>query len=165
MKVALGLGANVGDGPGTLRAAVADLSRVDGLRLTAISSVYRTAPVGGVDQDDFWNMVVVADCALPADALGEAVHRIEDGHGRTRTVRWGPRTLDIDVLAYGDTTSAEESLTLPHPRAHERAFVLVPWAEADPDAVLPGHGRVADLACRMDAAGVRRLGLPRIELP
>lgn len=165
MRVALSLGGNLGDSLATLRAAVAELGAIPGLSVTAVSSVYRTAPVGGVEQDDFWNLVVVGEAWLPPGALGAAVHAIEDAHGRTRTVRWGPRTLDVDVLAYGDTVSDDPALTLPHPRAHERAFVLVPWAEVDPDAELPGYGCVAELARRVDVAGLRRLRDTVIEVP
>ncbi|WP_052462231.1 2-amino-4-hydroxy-6-hydroxymethyldihydropteridine diphosphokinase [Nigerium massiliense] len=157
MRFALSLGANVGDALGTLREAVAEIAALPGVVVTGVSSVYRTAPVGGVEQDDFCNLVVVGDTALPPRDLSAAVHRIEDAHGRTREVRWGPRTLDIDVLAVGDLRSDDPELILPHPRAHERAFVLVPWAEVDPAAELPGRGRVADLAGAIDAAGVRRL--------
>ena len=158
MRFALSLGSNVGDSLATLRAAVAELAAVPGLTLDAVSGVYRTAPVGGAEQADFFNIVVTGTTDLPPRAVSDAAHAVEDAHGRTREVRWGPRTLDVDVLVCGDVVSDDPELTLPHPRAHERAFVLVPWEDADPDAVLPGHGRVADLAARTGAEGVRLTG-------
>ena len=108
-------------------------------------SLYRTAPVGGVEQPDYLNAVVAGRTELSASDLLALCQRIEQAHGRTRDVRWGPRTLDVDVLRFGDVVSDDPRLTLPHPRAHERAFVLVPWFEVDADASVPGRGRVADL--------------------
>lgn len=168
-RVVLSLGSNVGDSLATLRDAVERLcGAVDALAVTGVSPVYRTAPVGGVDQDDYLNIVVTAEVTsagtTPAQLL-ELLHDVERRHGRTREVRWGPRTLDIDIIRFGDVISDDPDLTLPHPRAHERAFVLVPWLDVDPDATLPGHGRVADLVAAMDASGVRRLDDVRIEAP
>lgn len=157
--VAFSLGSNVGDSLATLSHAVRMLRATPNVELRAVSSVYRTAPVGGVDQPDFLNVVVVGVSELPPVALLGRCHVIEAYHGRTRELRWGPRTLDVDLLAVGDERATDDDLTLPHPRAHERAFVLVPWAEADPDAVLPGHGRVADLAAAVGDAGVERTDL------
>ncbi len=151
---AVGLGSNVGDSAAILADAVARLAATDGVRLTAVSSLYRTDPVGGVAQDDFLNAVAVGTTTLGARGLLGRCQAIEAAHGRTRDVRWGPRTLDLDVLAFGDTVSDDPTLTLPHPRAHERAFVLVPWLEADADAVIPGHGTVADLVRGVGTDGV-----------
>nr|NLI50313.1 2-amino-4-hydroxy-6-hydroxymethyldihydropteridine diphosphokinase [Propionibacterium sp.] len=156
-RFAVGLGANLGDAAATLIDAVARLAAADGVRLTAVSSPYRTAPVGGVPQDDFLNAVVVGETTLPPLELLRLCRAIEDAHHRTRDVRWGPRTLDLDVLVHGDVVSTDPGLTLPHPRAHERAFVLVPWLEADAEARLPGRGRVADLLATVGTGGVRRV--------
>jgi dihydroneopterin aldolase / 2-amino-4-hydroxy-6-hydroxymethyldihydropteridine diphosphokinase len=138
--VVLALGGNVGDPLSTLAAAVDQLSEAPGLRVVAVSPVASTQPVGGPDQPPYLNAVVVARTTrTPYDILALA-HKVEQAAGRERTVRWGPRTLDVDLIQYGDPPrtrrSDDRDLTLPHPRAHERAFVLWPWAQADPDAVL-----------------------------
>jgi 2-amino-4-hydroxy-6-hydroxymethyldihydropteridine diphosphokinase len=129
-------------------------------RLLARSSLYRTAPVGFLEQPDFINAVVMMETALAPHALLDGLLAIERRHGRVREFQNAPRTLDLDVLLYGDLVLHERGLTLPHPRMHERAFVLLPLAEIAPDTVIPGQGRVADLlpACptqrleRLDAA-------------
>lgn len=166
-RVVLSLGSNVGDSLATLRAAVARLAVLPDVAVTAVSPVYRTAPVGGVAQDDFLNLVVLAAVAegVTPEALLAATQDIEADLGRVRDVRWGPRTLDIDLVAFGSLRREGDVLTLPHPRAHERAFVLVPWLAVDPDAALPGRGRVADVVAGVDASGVRRLDDVRIGLP
>jgi 2-amino-4-hydroxy-6-hydroxymethyldihydropteridine diphosphokinase len=152
-RAVLSVGSNLGDRLGHLRTAVAAL----GPALLAASPVYETAPWGGVEQDDYLNAVLVVDDA-DTDARGwlDRARALEAAAGRAREVRWGPRTLDVDVVLVDGVRSDDAELTLPHPRAHERAFVLVPWADVDPDAVLPGYGRVADLAARLDRSGVRR---------
>lgn len=165
VDVVLALGANLGDREATLRSAVAALRDAGGLDVASVSPVYETEPVGGPDQPTYLNAVVsVLTTLSPRDVLALA-QRIEADHGRERSVRWSARTLDVDVLAYGRLVSADARLTLPHPRAHERAFVLVPWAAVDPDAVLPGPrgGRVADLASRATDVGGLRL-LPDVDL-
>jgi 2-amino-4-hydroxy-6-hydroxymethyldihydropteridine diphosphokinase len=145
-RVAFGLGANLGDRVAALQGAVDLLA--PHLDDPAVSSVYETAPVGGPAQPDYANAVLVGDSgAGPAELLALA-HDAEDAWQRTREVRWGPRTLDVDLLVVGGLTSDDPGLTLPHPRAAERGFVTVPWAEVDPDAVLPDGRRVADLAAR-----------------
>ncbi|WP_226920950.1 2-amino-4-hydroxy-6-hydroxymethyldihydropteridine diphosphokinase [Georgenia subflava] len=151
--VVLALGANIGDPAATLHAAVESLSAADGLEVTAVSPVARTAPVLAPGQDaqpDYLNAVVLATTTLAPLELLDLAHRLEDEHGRRREERWGARTLDIDIIAVDDLRSTDPVLTLPHPRAHERAFVLAPWAAADPGAVLPGPdgGPVAELADR-----------------
>lgn len=167
-RVALGLGANLGDRVAALQGAVDLLAPLlDG---AAVSSVYETAPVGGPDdQPDYANAVLVGDTDLDPRALLAAAHGAEQAWHRTREVRWGPRTLDVDVLAYGDLQLHEPDLEIPHPRAHERGFVLVPWAQADPAAALPGHGPVSDLAAlsveRDGADAVRRRDDVVLELP
>jgi 2-amino-4-hydroxy-6-hydroxymethyldihydropteridine diphosphokinase len=154
--VVLALGSNLGDRLASLQQAV-DLLCAGDLRCVAVSGVYQTAPVGGPPQDDYLNAVLIARTTLPAGAVLRRAQAAEAALGRVRTVRWGPRTLDVDVIAYGDEISADPGLTLPHPRAHERAFVLAPWLDADPGATLPGHGPVAGLLARLGPAGVSRL--------
>ena len=145
MTAVLSLGSNVGDRLAHLRLGVSVLEAV------AVSPVYETAPVGGVEQPEFLNLVVV--CELDAPAAWRRAQQAERQAGRIRGARWGPRTLDVDVVwADGE----DPGLELPHPRAHERVFVLIPWLDIDPDAVLPGSGPVAALA--VDRAGVRLLG-------
>ncbi len=145
VRGALALGSNLGDREAVLSAAVADLAAVPGLTLVAASSVYETAAVGGRAQDAYLNAVLVVDTRLSARDLLDAALEVEDAHGRVRDERWGPRTLDVDVLALGSLVSADPVITLPHPRAHERGFVLVPWAEVDPGFEIPGRGSVLDL--------------------
>jgi len=151
----LAIGANLGDRLGTLRAAVAALGRVPGTTVLAVSPVYETDPVGGPGQPAYLNAVLTVRTALGPRELLRAANGVEAAFGRVREVRFGPRTLDIDIIGYGDQTSDDPVLTLPHPRARERAFVLVPWLDVDPGAVLP-DGRVADLLAGLDARGVRR---------
>lgn len=143
-RAVLSIGSNQGDRLAHLRSVVAALHPV------AVSSVYETAPWGGVEQDDYLNAVVVVEDA-GTDAYGwlRRARELEDAAGRVREVRWGPRTLDVDVIDVDGIVSAEPELTLPHPRAHERAFVLVPWAEVEPDRALPAVDPV-------QAGGVRR---------
>ena len=150
-RAVLSLGANVGDRAGALRTAIEALKQ-DGL--VARSTLYESPPWGPVEQPAYLNAVAVV--RGPRDAAGwlARAHELEQGAGRTREVRFGPRTLDVDVVAVtGDdgepVLSDDPALTLPHPRAHERAFVLVPWLTLDPGAVLPRHGRVADLVAAL----------------
>ena len=152
----LALGSNLGARQQELQRAVDQLAATPGLRVTAVSPVYETDPVGGPDQPDYLNAVVLAETDLPAGDLLRRAHAIEAAARRTREVRWGPRTLDVDIIAYGDEVSADPALTLPHPRARERAFVLAPWRDADPDAELPGYGPVAALLAAVGGQGVRR---------
>jgi dihydroneopterin aldolase/2-amino-4-hydroxy-6-hydroxymethyldihydropteridine diphosphokinase len=152
----LALGSNLGARQQELQRAVDQLAATPGLRVTAVSPLYETDPVGGPDQPDYLNAVVLAETDLPAGDLLRRAHAIEAAARRTREVRWGPRTLDVDIIAYGDEVSADPALTLPHPRARERAFVLAPWRDADPDAELPGYGPVAALLAAVGGQGVRR---------
>lgn len=128
----LSLGSNVGDRAAHLRAGVTVVAAGEPCRL---SRVYETEPVGGVVQDDFWNLVVEVTTAASAYELLERARAAEDARGRTREVRWGPRTLDVDVLLVGDETSEDPQILVPHPRMYERAFVLVPLAELAPALV------------------------------
>ncbi len=161
VDVVFSLGSNMGDRLGYLQAAVDQLRATPGVEVTVISSVYETAPVGGVEQSDFFNIVVGALSSLPARMLLERALGIEQSLDRRRAIRWGPRTVDIDVVTVGDDVSHDEFLTLPHPRAHERAFVLVPWLETDPSARLGGVP-VTDLVAVLGDGGVRRCDDVRI---
>ena len=143
--VVIALGSNLGDRVAHLQAAVDALAAAPGMSVTAVSPVYQTAPVGGPDQPDYYNAVLLARTTLPPAGVLAAAHAAEAARQRTREVRWGPRTLDVDIISYDAVVSSDPVLTLPHPRAHERAFVLVPWHDVDPAAELPGHGPVANL--------------------
>lgn len=163
-SVVLSLGSNIGDRLANLQLGV-DVLVAGGLVRPVVSSVYETVPVGGPAQGDYLNAVLMAGTALRArDVLSLAV-AAEAAAGRVRTVRFGPRTLDVDVIAYGAETSSDAELTLPHPRAHERAFVLAPWQELDTAAVLPGWGSVADLLAATGTGGVRRRSDLTLTLP
>lgn len=168
VEVVIALGSNLGSAQDTLRAAVADLADTPGMELVDVSALARTAPVGGPEQPDFLNAVVIARTTLPPRDLLRATAAIEDAHGRRRDVHWGPRTLDIDIIAYGDVSAVTDDLELPHPRAHERAFVLQPWSQVRPDAELHGlgGGPVAVLAATApDREGVRWLALDWLTAP
>ncbi len=156
-RVVLALGSNLGDRLGYLQEAVTALAACAGLSNAAVSAVYQTEPVGGPPQPGYLNAILTGETGCPARAVLECARQAERTAGRVRAERWGPRTLDVDVIAYGTEVCDDPELTLPHPRAHERAFVLVPWHDLDPDALLPGHGRVADLLAGLDTAGVARL--------
>ncbi|HTZ23490.1 MAG TPA: 2-amino-4-hydroxy-6-hydroxymethyldihydropteridine diphosphokinase [Streptosporangiaceae bacterium] len=153
--VVLALGSNLGDRLASLQGGVDVLCARPGLFGVEVSPVYQTAPVGGPAQPEYLNAVLVATTALSARAVLERSREAESALGRVRGQRWGPRTLDVDVIVYGAEVSDDPELTLPHPRAHERAFVLAPWHDVDPGAVIPGHGRVADLLAAAGCAGVR----------
>jgi len=142
----LSLGSNLGDRRAHLAGALAVLEPY------AVSSVWETEPVGGVPQGAYLNLVALVEA--DATAAWERAQRAEAAAGRERAVRWGPRTLDVDVVLA--PPPVPPGLVVPHPRAAERAFVLAPWLELDPDAVLPGAGRVADLLAGLGTAGVRR---------
>jgi len=158
-RAVLSVGSNLGDRLGTLQGCVQAIGRLPETDVLAISPVYETAPVGGPAQSDYLNAVLIAGTGLaPLDLLA-GTQRIEADFGRVRVEgaeRFGPRTLDIDIISYDEEISSDAVLTLPHPRAHERAFVLVPWHDIDPAAILPGHGPVAAGLARLDRHGVRR---------
>lgn len=162
-KAILALGANLGDRVAALQGAVDALAR--SVSLLAVSAIFETAPVGGPEQPDYYNAVVVVETELSASELLDLAHSIEAAAGRERLVRWGPRTLDVDIVTFGEVVSDDPVLTLPHPRAHERAFVLMPWLDADPDAVMPERGSVAALLDTVDTAGVRKLEQPVLRKP
>ncbi|MGA8978428.1 MAG: 2-amino-4-hydroxy-6-hydroxymethyldihydropteridine diphosphokinase [Pedococcus sp.] len=160
--VVIALGSNVGDSVEILHDATIELYGL--IDITDVSPVVETDAVGGPDQAAYLNAVVTGTTHLAPSSLLAGLHEIELTHGRTREVRWGPRTLDLDLVQYGDPVFDTDvvmnsaTLTLPHPRAHERAFVLVPWLRVEPDAVLRVAGtvrRVADLVAGLDTSGVR----------
>ena len=140
----IGLGANLNDPAAQVEYALAELDRLPGTRLIARSSLYASAPVGYVDQPDFINAVAQIETALAPRALLAALLDIEHRHGRERSFRNAPRTLDLDLLLYGNAHFHEEGLTLPHPRMTERGFVLLPLLEIAADATIPGRGRAAE---------------------
>jgi 2-amino-4-hydroxy-6-hydroxymethyldihydropteridine diphosphokinase len=155
-RAVLSLGANLGDRAGAIRTALTTL-KDDGL--VARSTLYETPPWGPVEQPPYLNAIAVVRGDRDADGWLALAHELEQAAGRAREVRWGPRTLDVDVVTVtGDdgvpVVSDDPLLTLPHPRAHERAFVLVPWLSLDPGAQLPGRGRVTDLLAALPPADV-----------
>jgi len=168
-RTVLALGSNLRDRLATLQGGVDALLGASapgssglgssGLALVALSPVYETVPVGGPPQPEYLNAVLIAETTLPAMALLRRGQAVEAAFGRVRQEVWGPRTLDVDVIVYGDVVSDDPELTLPHPRARERAFVLAPWLDADPGAEIPGQGRVAEL---LDAAVARNGGQPGV---
>ncbi|TMK83883.1 MAG: 2-amino-4-hydroxy-6-hydroxymethyldihydropteridine diphosphokinase [Actinobacteria bacterium] len=164
VRVYLGLGSNLGDRLGHLTEAVARLARTPGLAVTRTSRVYETAPVGP-PQPDYLNAVVEVITALDPKSVLELARRIEDEMGRERGERWGPRVIDIDVLLHGSARIDEPGLTVPHPRMHERAFVLVPLLELEADPVLPGGRSLGDV--RLEAIGRSdvRLFAPALPIP
>ena len=151
------LGSNLDEPAQQVEAGIEELSMLPDTRLAAISSLYLTAPVGYVDQPQFVNAVACVETALDPRALLDALLEIERRYGRVRDVPNGPRTLDLDIVLYGNRGYDDDALTIPHPRMHERAFVLVPLYEIAPDAVVPGRGPVRDLVKSIDTAGVSRM--------
>lgn len=154
----VGLGANLGDPAAQILSALRDLDAITGMHLVRASSLYRSAPWGGVEQPPFVNAVAELETRLPPRALLDALLAIEQRHGRVRDgSRWGPRTLDLDLLVYGEWRIDVDGMTLPHPHLAERAFVLVPLAEIAPGLRVPGVGVVAHLLTRIDTAQCERL--------
>jgi 2-amino-4-hydroxy-6-hydroxymethyldihydropteridine diphosphokinase len=153
----VGLGANLGDAAATLRATVQELAGWPGVALQACSSLYRSAPVDA-EGPDFVNAVVALHTALAPLALLEVLQQLENAHGRLRPFHHAPRTLDLDLLLHGSTRMATPRLTLPHPRMHERAFVLMPLHEIAPDLVLPGLGPLAPLLAAVASQRVALIG-------
>jgi 2-amino-4-hydroxy-6-hydroxymethyldihydropteridine diphosphokinase len=161
-RIYLGLGSNVGDRLANLTRAVEELGE-RGARVRRSSRVYETDPVGGPEQPDFLNAVVEVATDLQPHELLEVCLAVETDLGRVRGEKWGPRTIDIDLLAYGDRSVGEPDLEVPHPRMHERAFVLVPLLELDADPPLPGGRRVASLKLGPGAlTGVRPFAPPLV---
>lgn len=147
MRAVIALGANIGNPREQMDIAVSLLR--ESLEVIAVSSYYTTKPVGGPEQPDYINAVAIAESELPASDLLALLHGIEKVLGRERIEKWGPRTIDLDLIQYGTILSYAEELLLPHPRAHERQFVLEPWVEIDPDAILLTHGKISELLSQL----------------
>jgi 2-amino-4-hydroxy-6-hydroxymethyldihydropteridine diphosphokinase len=154
----LGLGSNLGDRLATLQRAVDLLDAEAGIDVVASSRVWETDPVGGPPQPEYLNAVVRVETDLPARDVLAAAHRVEAALDRVRHVRWGPRTIDVDIELYGGEAIADPDLTVPHPRMFERAFVVLPLLELDPDPVLPDGRRILD--ARLDTDGARPVAPP-----
>ncbi|MFD3422529.1 2-amino-4-hydroxy-6-hydroxymethyldihydropteridine diphosphokinase [Streptomyces decoyicus] len=161
-RAVISLGSNLGNRLETLQGAVDALEDTPGLRVKAVSPVYETEPWGVApgSQPAYFNAVVLIKTTLPPASLLERGQAIEEAFERVRDERWGPRTIDVDIVAYQDVISDDPRLTLPHPRAHERAFVLVPWHDIEPEAEVPGQGAVAALLSAVGREGV----VPRADL-
>ena len=155
MKATVGLGSNMGDRLANLQFAIDSLNATVGTQVHSISPVYETDPVGGPAQDDYLNAVAVLKTILSPEQLLDATQQIELSAHRERNEHWGPRTLDLDLLAMDDLNLNSQNLVLPHPRAHERGFVLLPWSTLDPNFIIPGHQSVAELLAEVDISGVR----------
>ncbi|MFE6690732.1 2-amino-4-hydroxy-6-hydroxymethyldihydropteridine diphosphokinase [Streptomyces sp. NPDC057743] len=155
-RAVISLGSNLGNRLETLQGAVDALEDTPGVRVKAVSPVYETEPWGveAGSQPSYFNAVVLIKTTLPPESLLERGHAIEEAFERVRDERWGPRTIDVDILTYQNVVSDDPRLTLPHPRAHERAFVLVPWHDVDPEAEVPGRGDVASLLTEVGTDGV-----------
>ncbi|MBA8792724.1 2-amino-4-hydroxy-6-hydroxymethyldihydropteridine diphosphokinase [Friedmanniella endophytica] len=156
-KVVYSVGSNLGDRLANLQGAVDAIRDTPDVIVVEVSSVYETEPVGGpADSPKFLNLVILAETTLEPRTLLERALAVEDAFGRERTEHWGPRTLDVDLVVVGTTQTDQPDLKLPHPQAHARAFVLAPWVEVDPEAELPGRGRIADLLGQADLSGIVR---------
>lgn len=143
MKAVISLGANLDNPSENLEIAVALLRQATDV--IKVSTFHKTKAVGGPEQPDYLNAIALIESELPAKELLAMLNGIEDAMGRTREIHWGPRIIDLDLIQYGALLVSDEILTLPHPRAHQRRFVLAPWFEVEPDAVLLTHGRISDL--------------------
>ncbi|MSO57478.1 MAG: 2-amino-4-hydroxy-6-hydroxymethyldihydropteridine diphosphokinase [Thermoleophilia bacterium] len=148
----VGVGANLGDREATIREALRRLAELPGIAVVAVSELRETAPWGPVPQPAYLNGAVALETALAPRALLDALLSVERSLGRVREERWGPRTIDLDLLLYGDETLVEPGLEVPHPRLHERAFALEPLAELDPALVVPGRGTVSGLLAELHSA-------------
>ena len=147
MKAVIALGANIGSPREQMDVAIALLREATEVR--AVSTYFVTKPVGGPEQPDYLNAVCILESELPALDLLAVLQGIEKSLGRERIVQWGPRTIDLDLIQYGSLLSAAAELELPHPRAHERRFVLEPWCEIEPDAILLTHGKISELLAQL----------------
>ena len=155
-RAALALGSNQGNRLEMLQGAVDALAATPGMTVLAVSGVYETEPVGGPPQPDYLNAVVLAEGPSDPRQVRDRAQAVEDDFGRVREERWGPRTLDVDVIVVGDLVVDEPDLQVPHPRVAERAFVLLPWLDVEPAAALPDGRMVTGLLAALDAGGVHR---------
>ncbi|MFI6691624.1 2-amino-4-hydroxy-6-hydroxymethyldihydropteridine diphosphokinase [Streptomyces sp. NPDC050433] len=161
-RAVISLGSNLGNRLETLQGAIDALEDTPGLRVKAVSPVYETVPWGVEpgSQPSYFNAIVVVKTTLPPSSLLERAQAVEEAFDRVRVERWGQRTIDVDIVAYADVVSDDPVLTLPHPRAHQRAFVLVPWHDVEPEALLAGRGAVSELLAVVEQDGVE----PRADL-
>ena len=166
-RAVISLGSNLGNRLETLQGAIDALEDTPGVRVKGVSPVYETEPWGVEpgSQPSYFNAIVVLKTTLPPSSLLERAHAVEEAFHRVRDERWGARTLDVDIVAYADVVSDDPTLTLPHPRAHERAFVLAPWHDLEPEARLPGRGAVADLLGSITQDGVAARQDLELQLP
>ncbi|MGH3498283.1 MAG: 2-amino-4-hydroxy-6-hydroxymethyldihydropteridine diphosphokinase [Nocardioidaceae bacterium] len=157
-QAVLSLGSNLGERFTTLQGALNALADTPEVTVVTVSPVYETAPVDSpADAKDFLNIVVLLDTTLAVHTLLDRALAVEDAFGRVRSEHHNaPRTLDVDLVVVGERIADDADLKLPHPRAHERAFVLRPWLDVDPEAYIPGHGHVVDLIGKVDTSGVHR---------
>lgn len=153
--VYIGLGSNLGDSLLTLRSALSEIAIIDGVELLRVSSFYVSKPLAGMDQPDYLNAVAEIACTLAPRDLLMQLQQIEAAHGRERKAHWAARTLDLDILLFGDLVSKDERLTLPHPGIPERDFVLVPLHELEPSLQIPGLGQVDDLLAHCEIRGLQ----------
>jgi 2-amino-4-hydroxy-6-hydroxymethyldihydropteridine diphosphokinase len=164
-QIILSLGSNLGEREANLQGAVDALQDTPDFKVVSVSPVYATEPVDAPEgSEEFLNIVLLADATLSVDTLLERCQAIEQAFGRERSEPGAPRTLDVDLITYGTKQMETPDLTVPHPRAHERAFVLAPWLDIEPEAELPGRGRVADLLRETGSSGVKKLDDITIEL-
>jgi 2-amino-4-hydroxy-6-hydroxymethyldihydropteridine diphosphokinase len=163
-QVILSLGSNLGDREANLQGGVDALRDTPDVVVVDVSPVYETQPIGPEQSGTYLNIVLLADTTLSVDTLLDRAHAVEQAFGREYEAPGAPRTLDVDLITFGKKTIETDELTVPHPRAHERAFVLAPWLDIEPDAVLPGVGPVADLLAKVGSDGVKRLDDLTIEL-
>lgn len=163
-QVILSLGSNLGDRDANLQGGVDALRDTPDVVVVDVSPVYETQPIGPEDVGPYLNIVLLADTTLSVDTLLDRAHAVEQAFGREYDAPGAPRTLDVDLITYGKKSIETEELTVPHPRAHERAFVLAPWLDIEPDAVLPGVGPVAELLAKVGSDGVKKLDDLTIEL-
>jgi 2-amino-4-hydroxy-6-hydroxymethyldihydropteridine diphosphokinase len=147
MKAVIALGANIGNPKEQMDLAVAMLREATDFK--SVSSYYSTKPVSDIAQPDYLNAVCIVESDLPALDLLALLHGIEKTLGRERAEKWGPRTIDLDLIQYGSLLSSADELQLPHPRAHERRFVIEPWHSIEPDAILLTHGKISEILEQM----------------
>ena len=147
MKAVIALGANIGDPKAQMDLAVAMLR--EATEVISVSDYFSTKPVSDIEQPDYLNAVCILESELPAMDLLSLLHGIEKALGRQRLEKWGPRTIDLDLIQYGSLLSSADELKLPHPRAHERRFVLEPWISIDPEAILLTHGKISELLVQL----------------
>lgn len=163
VRAFVGIGANLDDPARQVQSAIAELGHVAGAALASVSSLYRTPPMGPPDQPDYVNAAVELETVLAAEALLDALQAIERAHKRIRGVHWGPRTLDLDLLLYGDAVIDLPRLKVPHPGIADRVFVVEPLAEIAPELIIPGHGPLARLRAALAGVPIERVGPAAID--